>query len=147
VIRPGYVSNQALNLREFLLPKIINEADAKKIVKMCAMYFFAIVTLYLIFAITNYGEWSFKSSNTYFRIFENLFIGFSIIKYWRTVVRIFLYLQVILLIYIFIGGHGLKIINTMSLVALVYADFAVAKYIKYRGHITSPFTGFAGPGR
>jgi hypothetical protein len=128
---------KATTAKEFFIPKIHNSTSAQRITRLCATYFFLIVTLYLV---TNFGEWSFKSSDTYFRISENLLVGFSILKCWRTVVRIFLYLQIILLIDIFIGGHGLKIINTMSLLVLFYADYGVAKHQEFKGHITSVST-------
>ena len=123
-------------IKDFFLPKVQNEIVAKKFIRLCAIYFLLIVTLDLVLASINFGTWSFKSSNTYFRILENLFVGFAIYRYWRTVVRIFLYLQIILVAYIFIGGHGLKIINTMSLIVLFYADFMIGKYVTIRNHIT-----------
>ena len=128
------------------MPKIQDENRAKKILWLCASYFFFIVILYIALASIKFGSWSFKSSDTYFRIFENIVVGLTIFRSWRVVVRIFLILQILLLINIFIGGYGLKIINSMSLIVLFYADFAVNEYMNLKKHITTPCTGFAGPG-
>jgi hypothetical protein len=121
-----------MSIKSFFIPPMRNEIEAKKIAKLCAIYFFVISALYIIFALIQFGTWSFSSSNTYFRILENLFIGFAIIMSWRTVLYILLCMQILLLTYIFYADLNLKIINIMSLVVIIYALFAVYKYYEMK---------------
>ena len=125
-----------MSFKNIFLKQIRDENGAKKILKLSVIYFFTLTMLYCIFALTEFGAWSFKSSNTYLRIFEVLFTGLSISLSWRVVVRILLYLQILTVIYIFIGDHGMKIINIMSLIVLFYADLSLSNYFKMGRHIT-----------
>ena len=115
------------------IQKMQNGFDSKRILKICRVYFFSIAVLYLLFAISGIGMWSLKSSSTYFVIIENIFIGYAIFKYWRTVLRVILVMQILLLVRIIIGDLGLKVINSMYLIVLIFANIALTKYRIIKG--------------
>ncbi len=119
-----------IKIKVFFFPKLSNESNSIKLINLCAFYFFTIATLYLVFALTNFGTWNLKS----IVIYENILLGLIIVKRWKTVVLIFVFVQILLLTYIFIGNHGLKIINFMSLIVLIYANFAIAKHNELKAH-------------
>ena len=127
-------------IKKLLLPPMRNESEAKKIAKLCARFFFIISSLYIIFALIQFGTWSFNSSDTYLRILGNLFFGYAILRFWRTVLYILLCLQILTLTHIFNADLNLKIINTLSLIFIVYALFAVYKYHEIKNHISSQCT-------
>ena len=115
-------------IKSFLIPSMRNEVETRRVIRICASYFFVVSALFLIFALTQFGAWSFRSSDTYFRILENLFFGLAIIKSWMTVLYVLLCLQILLLIWIFTADLDMKIINTLSLIIMLYATIAVYKY-------------------
>ena len=124
-----------MTIKSISLPTIQNEIEARKTVKFCAIYLFVVSSLHIILALIKFGAWSFNSSDTYFRILENFIFGFAILRFWRAVLFILFFLQVLTLAHIVISDLNLKIINTISLVVLIFASIAVYRYHEIKNHI------------
>jgi hypothetical protein len=112
-----------------LLPMLdLNRAE--KIRKFSTIYFAILTGLYFLFAFFKFGSWNFSNSDSWLRISEVLFMTISVHQSWRAVIRILLILQIILVIYIFAGDHGMKFVNTISLVVLFFVDCSQIYFVK-----------------
>jgi len=106
----------------------------EKIRKLGAIYFLLLAVLYIVYASIEFGGWGFNNSDTYVKICEAVLISIILKKAWYGIIRLVLILQIILLLYIFIGGYGGKVISVLSLVVLFLVDFSHNYFTKSRSH-------------